>query len=294
MDAQQPTVLSFIKPKPLPLDCIDKNELLSGKRNLKNENMAQPPKSERKTKILRKQIQDTLLAEIFTGKISAGSRLYTQELAERFHVSHTPIRETLITLAAIGVIDLVPNRTAVVRGITPKEVREVLQVRRALECAAVRLACGRITEQMLSEITLKCQELAKAKPSELPQLVETARATDSQLHDLISNSCGNRFLTSELNRLHVLFRAFRDTSWVEHAAHHNFGRITSEANEHLAIIKAMIVRDRAAASKAMSRHLFNGVSNWTSALPRGGIIDGVALGEAPLQRYTDGLDDFCI
>src|SRR5438045_7939859 len=99
---------------------------------------------------LRQKIVESLLADVFRGQLTAGRHLVTQELADRFNVSHTPIREALIALAGVGIIDLVPNRGAVVRQITAREVREVMQVRRALECEAVRLACGRIDLGILS------------------------------------------------------------------------------------------------------------------------------------------------
>src|ERR1700752_1585397 len=92
----------------------------------------------------RQAIVQALLTDVFQGRLRAGTHLVTQELAERFGVSHTPIREALITLAGIGIIDLLPNRGAVVRRVTVEEVREVCQVRRVLECEATRSACGRI------------------------------------------------------------------------------------------------------------------------------------------------------
>ena len=70
------------------------------------------------------------MADVVHGRLRAGDHLVTQELAQRFGVSHTPIREALIALAGVGVIDLLPNRGAVVRRVSPKEVREVCQVRR--------------------------------------------------------------------------------------------------------------------------------------------------------------------
>src|SRR5215813_7049819 len=91
----------------------------------------------------RQAIVQSLLADVFHGRLRAGEHLVTQELAERFGVSHTPIREALISLAGIGILDLLPNRGAVVRRVTPNEVREVCQVRRVLECEATRSACGR-------------------------------------------------------------------------------------------------------------------------------------------------------
>src|SRR5437660_11889124 len=104
---------------------------------------------------LRQKIVESLLSDVFRGELNAGRHLVTQELADRFNVSHTPIREALIALAGVGIIDLVPNRGAVVRQITAREVREVMQVRRALECEAVRLACGRIDLGILSELGVR-------------------------------------------------------------------------------------------------------------------------------------------
>jgi DNA-binding GntR family transcriptional regulator len=215
---------------------------------------------------LRQKIVETLLADVFRGEVSAGRHLVTQELAERFQVSHTPIREALIALAGIGIIDLVPNRGAIVRQVTAREVREVMQVRRALECEAVRLACGRIDLNELHTLAVRLKRMAGRNLVQPARFVAQARVLDSRLHDLIANSCGNRFLANELNRLKTLFRAFRDVSWTEHEARHDFRRLADEAHEHLAIVDALRAGDRRAAVKAMSRHLRGGLKYWTRGL----------------------------
>src|SRR6202043_299293 len=107
----------------------------------------------------RQTIVQSLLTDVFHGRLRAGAHLVTQELANRFGVSHTPIREALIALAGVGVIDLLPNRGAVVRRISPKEVREVCQVRRALECEAVRTASGRIDLAALHALAADLKQL---------------------------------------------------------------------------------------------------------------------------------------
>src|SRR5207237_3981615 len=107
----------------------------------------------------RQTIVESLLADVFQGELRAGTRLVTQELARRYRVSHTPIREALIALAGIGIIDLLPNRGAIVRQVRPNEVREVCQVRRALECEAVRSACGRIRLAQLHELADELRRL---------------------------------------------------------------------------------------------------------------------------------------
>ncbi|MFO0908214.1 MAG: GntR family transcriptional regulator [Isosphaeraceae bacterium] len=214
----------------------------------------------------RQAVVGSLLADIFGGRLRAGQHLVTQELATRFGVSHTPIREALIALAGLGVIDLHPNRGAIVRRVTARDVREVCQVRRVLECEAVRLACGRIDPQELATLSEGLQRQLQAQQSaeevDQAQFILEARALDSWLHDRIAGACGNAFLANELSRLKTLFRAVRDMAWAHDAARHDYHRLASESREHLAIVEALTAGDGPAASRAMSRHIMAGATYW--------------------------------
>src|SRR6478609_9477011 len=106
-----------------------------------------------------------MLTEVFAGRMRAGQHLVTQDLAARFGVSHTPIREALIALAGIGIIDLLPNRGAVVRRVTARDVREICQVRRVLECEATRNACGRTDNAELEAMAVNFRGLIEGRPS---------------------------------------------------------------------------------------------------------------------------------
>jgi DNA-binding GntR family transcriptional regulator len=220
---------------------------------------------------LRRQVVvQTLLADVCAGRLRAGTHLVTQELALRFGVSHTPIREALIALAGIGIIDLLPNRGAVVRRVSAREVGEVCQVRRVLECAATRRACGRIDLATLNGLAddLRRLQAARAQPHE--GFIGRARALDSQLHDLIAESCGNALLAQEIGRLKILFRAFRDVAWELEAARNDFHRLAEEADEHLAIVEALLEGDARRASRAMARHIHSGSRYWSRSLPTNG------------------------
>jgi len=214
----------------------------------------------------RQTIVASLLTDVFHGRLRAGQHLVTRELASRFGVSHTPIREALIALEGIGIINLMPNRGAVVRRVGPREVREVCQVRRALECEAVRLACGRVDPIELASLTDGFRRQRMLTPSERAGFVEQARVLDNQLHDLIAASCGNAFLANELSRLKILFRAFRDVSWEHDGARNDNGRVIEEPHEHLAIVEALASGDGRAASRAMSRHINAGAHYWSLVL----------------------------
>jgi DNA-binding GntR family transcriptional regulator len=217
----------------------------------------------------RQTIVQSLLTDVFQGRLRAGAHLVTQELAERFGVSHTPIREALITLAGIGIIDLLPNRGAVVRRVTPHEVREICQVRRALECEAARSACGRIDLAELHALADDLRRMIARGPRPGVRFIEEARTVDSRLHDLIAESCGNVFLAEEIARLKTLFRAFRDVAWERDEARNDFHRLAEEAHEHLAIVEALLAGDGKAASKAMAHHIRSGARYWSRALPNG-------------------------
>src|SRR5690349_19756702 len=147
------------------------------------------------------------------GRLRPGQRLVVQELAERLGVGRTPIREALITLAGIGVVEIRPNRGAVIRSVGAREVRDFYLLRRALECEAIRTACGRVGEDDLRELAAEFRRLIGADADDRDRLIADAHELDNRLHDLIAESCGNALLLDELNRLKVLSRAFRDYAY---------------------------------------------------------------------------------
>jgi DNA-binding GntR family transcriptional regulator len=232
----------------------------------------------------RQAIVQSLLADVFQGRLRAGQRLVTEELARRFAVSHTPIREALIALAGIGIVDLLPNRGAVVRPVTEKDVHEVCQVRRVLECEATRQACGRIRPADLRALVDGIKQLMAVPATSAAEFVQQARALDSRLHDLIADCCGNAFLAQELNRLKILFRSFRDVSWEWDEARNDYHRLAEEADEHLAIVEALLAGDAREAARAMARHIHSGSKYWSRAMP--GAANGSTNGAAHQDSHA--------
>ena len=209
----------------------------------------------------RQSVVRAVLTDIFHGNLRAGQRLVTERLANRFGVSHTPIREALIELRGMGVVDLLPNRGAIVRTVTARDVREVCQVRKVLECEAIRGAARRADRKQVESLTADIRHLA-ASPANR-DAVARARDLDNRLHDLIREACGNAFLAAELTRLKTLFRTFRDVTWDLELARRDYHRIAVEATEHLAITDALLSGDARAAVRAMAAHIRSGVTYWT-------------------------------
>ncbi len=225
----------------------------------------------------RTAVADAMLSDIFRGHLKAGTRLVIHDLAARYGVSPTPIREALATLEGIGVVDIAPNCGAVVRRMTATDVEEVSLVRNALECAAVKLACGRIETAELEELAALLRQQAKTALSvarassdaslrEIKKAIDAARSLDSRLHDLIAEASGNRFLAKELGRLKLLFRTFRDAAWDRRRAAADLARFPEEAHEHLAIVTALLANDATAAARAMARHIESGMTYWARGL----------------------------
>jgi DNA-binding GntR family transcriptional regulator len=90
---------------------------------------------------LHDQLVDRVRALIVEGRLAPGTRIHEGELGNALGVSRTPLREALKVLASEGLVDLVQGRGAVVRKLTSKDVAEMLDVLKALETLAARLAC---------------------------------------------------------------------------------------------------------------------------------------------------------
>ena len=220
----------------------------------------------------RQTIVESILSDVFQGRLQTGAHLVTQELAARFGVSHTPIREALITLAGIGIIDLLPNRGAVVREVTKHEVREICQVRKVLECEATRLALPGHIDASLN-CTPSATSVRAVDGRRQPfrgRFIPEARAVDSRLHDLIAESSGNVFLAKEIGRLKILFRSFRDVAWQHDEDHSDFNRFEVESLANtLAIVEALYCgRSEGSGSHFMARHIRSGVKYWSRALAK--------------------------
>ena len=213
----------------------------------------------------RQEIVEGLLADVLAGRFAAGERLITEELARRYAVSHTPIREALSTLAGIGVVELRPNRGAVVRRLGPRDLIDLVHVRRVLECEAVRKACGRVAPNVLDELARQFERLLTSPDLSSERFIDLARRLDNQLHDVIATACGNALLVTELSRLKLLFRAVRDAAWRRVGTTLPL-RLREEADEHLAIVNALRAGDRRQAQRAMSRHIRAAIQYWLPLL----------------------------
>ena len=101
---------------------------------------------------LHREILARLRNYIVEGNLADGARIPERQLCEMLGVSRTPLREALKVLASEGLVDLLPNRGARVRGLSAQDLAELFDVMGGLEALAGRLACENITDEEIAEV----------------------------------------------------------------------------------------------------------------------------------------------
>lgn len=200
----------------------------------------------------RERVVREILARLFIGSFEAGQKMRVESLAEKFDVSATPVREALVELAGIGILDLQPNRGAVLRKFGPTEIHELVQVRRILECEAVRCACERFAPVEL--VQFETELLALISANRDSRWSEASRKLDSRLHAAIAAHSGSTRLAHEIGRYAILFSSLRDARHARRKAQANFSHM-EENSEHLEIVRKIAARDAQGASEAMAYHV---------------------------------------
>lgn len=210
------------------------------------------------------ELAATLQGRVLSGEIPTGSWLRQEALAAEFGVSRTPVREALRKLQASGLVEVQPQRGALVRMPSPRDVREAYEVRAELEGLAASLAASRILGDELGSLR-EAQELfrqcvasllawrARRSPGEPPP--DDAhdnwnRANDS-FHLAIQQAAGNRRLTEALADLHQSFP--RDLTWI--ALGENARLLKANVSQHEAILAAIEDHDAVEARRLMVEHV---------------------------------------
>ncbi len=197
---------------------------------------------------LRDVVFHTLRQAILKGDLKPGERLMEIQLAKKLGVSRTPIREAIRKLELEGLVLMIPRKGAEVAEITEKNLRDVLEVRGALEKLAVQLACDQITKAQIHELREAAGAFREALTS--GNVTEIAEA-DEHFHDLINLATGNQKLIQLLNNLREQMYRYR----VEYLK--NEAVYPQLLSEHDSLIRAIEKRQREQAAEIVCRHIEN-------------------------------------
>lgn len=191
-------------------------------------------------------IADTIEGLIFDGTFPDGARLDEVQLAERFEVSRTPVREALQRLALTGLTEQIPRRGVFVRQPGPVELLEMFEVMAELEAVCARLATARISDQALAQLDAINAECALAVAAQDHGAYYSA---NERFHALIYAQAGNAFLEQEAKRLQRRLQPFRRMQLRAR------GRLQQSMSEHEEVVKTLAAQDGARAADVMRAHV---------------------------------------
>lgn len=197
---------------------------------------------------LAEQAYDELVKNIITGVYAAGTMLQEERIAAEFGISRTPVREALQKLAAEGLVEQLPRRGF--RAALPEEdaLDELFECRSILETAALERAIDHIPPEEIAILQKKISELSEETETTRHLLLEA----DEEMHDLLTNYCGNRYLNNLIRQFRLKTAPLRN--------YRNCGTTPAAelAAERLAILNALQQKETAHAAGLLKEHIQRG------------------------------------
>ena len=195
---------------------------------------------------LRDVVFNTLRQAILRGELKPGERLMEIQLANKLGVSRTPIREAIRKLELEGLVLMIPRRGAEVAEITEQNLRDVLEVREALEELSVKLACEHATQEQIEEMKQAAQVFKESLSGD--DVTRIAEA-DVAFHDAINMATDNQKLIQILNNLREQMYRYRMEYLKDRQSHSVLVR------EHEEILNALCARDAEKALDVTITHI---------------------------------------
>ncbi|MEM6681857.1 MAG: GntR family transcriptional regulator [Pseudomonadota bacterium] len=184
-------------------------------------------------------------AEIVNGKRQPGSHLNEQEIADRFAVSRTPVREAMRHLASAGLVEVKPRRGAFVARIPVTRLIQLFEAMTELEALCAGLAARRMRPEEkddLSRVHAAYKQFAK------PETAERYYDESLEFHRLIFKGTHNEVLEDMANKMFNQLTAYRRRQ-LSHPR-----RTEKSFAEHEDVLQAILAGDEAAASALMRKH----------------------------------------
>lgn len=195
-----------------------------------------------KSDTIAAQISRALASRIIAGEIEAGAKLRQDHIADEFGASHVPVREAFRILEAQGLAVSEPRRGVRVAGFSLEEVREVAEMRAALEALALRHAVPHVTKAILD------QAEAANRAGDSARDVQAWEAANRAFHRIILAPCGMPRLLKAIDDLHTASARFLFSGW----------RAEWEAptdRDHRAILDALRAGQAELAASVLARHV---------------------------------------
>lgn len=189
---------------------------------------------------------DRIRDEILSGRLSRGERLVEARIAAELHVSRGPVREAFNLLRAEGLLEEEPRRGTYVVSLSPDDVRELYDLRAAVEARAAKLVARSHSERGLEELRSRIDALASAAATGDVQAVSRA---DLEFHEAVARLSGNARLLAVFQRSAPLLKTLIALD------EHLYASLDDIADEHRPLLEAIEQGDSEAASRRFEAHV---------------------------------------
>lgn len=195
---------------------------------------------------LRSRVFVQLEQGIVDGQYPAGSSLTEKQLCEELGVSRTPLREALCQLELEGLVEFIPNKGAIVLGISQRDIDDIYTIKQSLDRLSASLATQRATPAELTELEeiIGLTEFYSTKG-----LLDKVVELDFRFHDTICKVGKNRPLRSMTGNFNRFVKMARHRSLARP------GRIEHMLTEHRAILGAIASGDCELAERLAAEHI---------------------------------------
>jgi DNA-binding GntR family transcriptional regulator len=205
------------------------------------------PVAKRGTGMVDQKIYDSVLKAVVSQRLPPGTKLTEASLCELFSVSRTIVRKAIQRLAHDHILELRPNRGAIIAQPTPQETREIFAARRAIEAAIVPMAVENATPSQITRLRqIVREEHAAFHAGDYAKWIRLG----GEFHIMMSEAAGNavltRFLRELVSRCSLIIALYQVP-----------GTTSCPNDEHEQLIDAIAAGDTVRAVEMMERHLLD-------------------------------------
>jgi len=199
-------------------------------------------------KPIRDIVYEQLREAILKGELKPGERIIEKDYADRLNISRTPIREALRKLETEGFVEYIPRKGVVVKSFNVNDIKEIYEIRKVLECFAVRKAIENIDDSSMEKLKATVEQMyLLEEQGDIKGVFEICQ----EFNEVIFNATGMPRLVDIINTLKEFIERFRRVTMSK-----SYRRLEA-IKEHKGIYEAIIERDIEKAEKLVYEHLTN-------------------------------------
>ncbi|MDD2392955.1 MAG: GntR family transcriptional regulator [Eubacteriales bacterium] len=205
-----------------------------------------------------KEIKENILKQIY----QPGESLTESRLCTRLGVSRTPVREAFAQLESDGLVESVPNKGVIVRGLAIRDIKDIYDIRCHVESSAVKLACSNLNDEGKARMQ---DILRREKQNVLDGDLEGFQNSDYEFHDEIIKSSGSRIFHNVL----ILMMQHSRIARIRSLSAGN--RMSDSLKEHFAVYDALVSGDPGKCCEVMTLHINNAKESYINTIIEKGI-----------------------